>query len=97
MNEEKNNIVNKLLAVITIIAILLGGGVGWGLLQARVDGQAQTIAELRADVESLKSDSIRRDDFHRIIFELREDNRRMQEDIKKILQEVSSLRSSQVN
>lgn len=97
MNEDKNNIVNKLLAVITIIAILLGGGVGWGLLQARVDGQERVIAEIRSDVEILKSDSIRRDDFHRIIFELREDNRRMQEDIKKILQEVSSLKSTTPN
>lgn len=80
--------VNKLLAVITVISILLGGGIGWGLLQARVDGVIRDNERLRATVSELREDKVSKDAFNDVITDLKAGNTIIREDIKKILQRL---------
>lgn len=86
---ENQTLVNQILVVISVIAIILGGGIGWGLLQARVDNVIRENTMLRSDIEVLKKDSVRRDEFQNIVKEIKTDNATIKDDIKKILEKLS--------
>lgn len=83
---------SKTLSLFSIVIIILGGGVGWGILQTRVDNIVRENEKLRVEVDMIKNDVVRRSEFRDVINEIKEDSRTIRDDIKKILERLSRSR-----
>lgn len=88
--------VQQIVSIISVVAILVGGGVGWGVLQARVDALAkenttlrEDMIDIREELADVKEESVKKEDFRNIINEIKNDNQIIKNDIKKILKELS--------
>lgn len=80
---------NSLLAVISVVTILIGGGVAWGMLQSKVtklEIQLQTVAK---DYKDMQLYYVTKEEFRSVINELKDDNKEIKRDIKTILTKIS--------
>ena len=95
-NANQNGINNllsnasSLLAVISVVTILIGGGVAWGMLQSKVtklEVQLQTIAK---DYKDMQLYYVTKEEFRSVIKEIKDDNKEIKRDIKAILTKISA-------
>lgn len=80
--------VQKILATVTLVAMLCGGGIGYGIMQERLANTTAKVEVLQKEVDTLKADTIRRREFEEVVREFKEVNKEVAAELKKILQRL---------
>jgi uncharacterized protein HemX len=77
--------IQKILTALSIITVLAGGGVGYGIMQERINNLQKETISLRSEVDDLKANAVRKEELKEVVKEFKEANKAIQEDVKTIL------------
>jgi len=70
---------------VSVLAVLIGSGIGWGMIQVRVEGLEAKAATLRAEMIDYTSKKVNKETYYKDIEQIHIDLREIQRDIKAIM------------
>lgn len=88
-DKSKKEQAETIFAWLSIVVLFISLGIIWGILRTQVDASVGSIVELEKNIKHVELNYVKKEELREMIAELKDDNKIMQEDIKKILHEIS--------